>query len=266
MGTVSLNLIDLSRAKAAISLACEWTYSIGKKNQIAAALSNLATIVHAETASVVRKSQSSRRKMSVACYSRSFGKALPVSGLSVADDQLEDDLFFLRRGEMNFLSDLLDIGPSSLKEKIGSAEVAICILDKTDESLDFLELQFQTSLPVADIQFLQIEGPAFAESWARREPGSVRAMLDRQRLHVATQRKPECETHEILSVENPANLTRAEFRICALIQLGRLPDDLRAELGISQNTYRSHMRSIYLKTGTNGQLELVHLLHQQQSA
>ena len=61
---------------------------------------------------------------------------------------------------------------------------------------------------------------------------------------------------------NPARLTRSEFRLCMLVQEGGLPDKVADVLQISKSTFRSHLRSIYSKTGVTGHVELVHLLHQ----
>lgn len=55
-------------------------------------------------------------------------------------------------------------------------------------------------------------------------------------------------------------MTPAEARLAALIVGGQPLQDAAMQLGISQNTARTHMKRIYAKTDTHRQVELVRLL------
>lgn len=57
------------------------------------------------------------------------------------------------------------------------------------------------------------------------------------------------------------NLTASEASIAAAMAEGLALPDIAAELGISLNTVRAHIRSIYSKTGVNRQSRLVQLVH-----
>jgi DNA-binding CsgD family transcriptional regulator len=56
------------------------------------------------------------------------------------------------------------------------------------------------------------------------------------------------------------DLTPTEARVADLIGRGRSVDELCAEMQISSNTARTHLKRVYLKTGTSRQAELVGLL------
>ncbi len=71
-------------------------------------------------------------------------------------------------------------------------------------------------------------------------------------------RSPEC-----LAVEQ---LSPAERRVVNLLVQGRAIDAVARELGISVHTARSHLKSIYAKTGVHRQAQLVaHLMRCQSS-
>ncbi len=54
-------------------------------------------------------------------------------------------------------------------------------------------------------------------------------------------------------------LTPAQSRLTGLILAGRSLADAADVLSVSENTIRSHLKQIYHKTGTHGQIDLVHL-------
>jgi DNA-binding CsgD family transcriptional regulator len=54
-------------------------------------------------------------------------------------------------------------------------------------------------------------------------------------------------------------LTAAETRALAGIMAGKSVDEIADAAALSRETIRSQMKSLYAKTGTSGQLELLHL-------
>lgn len=54
-------------------------------------------------------------------------------------------------------------------------------------------------------------------------------------------------------------LTPAQARLAQLVLSGYSLRSASRKLGVSENTIRSHLKQIYLKTGTHGQMDLVHL-------
>ncbi len=61
-------------------------------------------------------------------------------------------------------------------------------------------------------------------------------------------------------MSNPAGLSRAEFRVCLLLSRGLSVKAVSEELGLSDNTVRSHLRTIYSKTETASLPELIYLI------
>jgi DNA-binding CsgD family transcriptional regulator len=64
----------------------------------------------------------------------------------------------------------------------------------------------------------------------------------------------------LLGMENPARLSRAEFRVCLLLGRGLPPEAVARELQLSQATVRSHLHKIYAKTGSTTLADLVQRL------
>ncbi|TNC63599.1 helix-turn-helix transcriptional regulator [Rubellimicrobium roseum] len=64
----------------------------------------------------------------------------------------------------------------------------------------------------------------------------------------------------LLSVSNPARLSRAEFRVCVLLSKGLNTSSVCSELSISISTLRTHLRNIFAKTKVTSMAELLCLL------
>jgi DNA-binding NarL/FixJ family response regulator len=64
----------------------------------------------------------------------------------------------------------------------------------------------------------------------------------------------------ILGMDNPAGLSRAEFRVCLLLSRGLSVKAVSEDLNLSENTIRSHLRAIYSKTETASLPELIYLI------
>lgn len=267
-GLDTLATVDVNSAKKVVQLIYEWTANLGKRDAFSDTLAQLRTVTHAVHAAVFRKCRTTRRRICIAGRNSAHGKALSGSGQLFADNLLGEDLFLLRKGEVHLLTDAAGISASELRAKTGYTEIIICILDGDTEHIDLLELQYRARPLECDLMLLQIQASTFAQAWKCRHSGAVRTMIKGNELRVAHDRSSDavCAEVDVLSTKNPMRLTRAEFRICSLIQGGMMTSELLVKLHISQNTFRSHMRSIYLKTGTRGQVELLHMLHGKLSA
>ncbi|PKP85284.1 MAG: hypothetical protein CVT80_03485, partial [Alphaproteobacteria bacterium HGW-Alphaproteobacteria-2] len=138
------------------------------------------------------------------------------------------------------------------------------VLGRGDGSADLLEMQFPERLGRARLDFVRIFAATLAESWERRHRGLVPALLRHRQQHLTLLSKP---ADDLLGPANPAGLTRAEFRVCLLLRRGLRPAAVRAELGISQASLRTHLRNIYAKTDSTGQVDLIiRLLTQEREA
>jgi len=93
--------------------------------------------------------------------------------------------------------------------------------------------------------------PRFLEHLPLRTPGAIVRILE-------TGAKPEFGTaHADLF-----DLSPREAEVAGALLAGHSLESLCHALGISRNTVKVHLQSIFRKTGTNRQSELVHLLSQ----
>ena len=143
-----------------------------------------------------------------------------------------------------------------IQRRRGWSDLAIVPLSQSPKSMDMLELHFSSDRARWHHLSLNVVAGTLAETWAHRKPGLLtEAMLDRPSRKGA----PE-KLLPLLSCENPARLSRAEFRVCLLLAQGLSNDRITAELSISLATLRTHLRNIYAKTGSDGHSELLYKL------
>lgn len=64
----------------------------------------------------------------------------------------------------------------------------------------------------------------------------------------------------LLSVQNPARLSRNELRVCLLLSQLLSVDVVEKELGLTREAIRLHLRNIFQKTGCQSLAELTHKL------
>ncbi|MEX0302382.1 MAG: helix-turn-helix transcriptional regulator [Leisingera sp.] len=136
------------------------------------------------------------------------------------------------------------------------AELAVIPLSLGKRHTDFLELHFASRPGAVQQALLNIVSDTLVRTWTNRSPGLyTEACLTERRLR----RNAEVEAH-LLSMENPAQLSRAEYRVCVLLSKGQPAKRVQTDLGISKSTLRTHLRNIYAKTRTSNLTELVYHL------
>ncbi|HVY62967.1 MAG TPA: helix-turn-helix transcriptional regulator, partial [Planctomycetota bacterium] len=84
----------------------------------------------------------------------------------------------------------------------------------------------------------------------RRAPVAILLVSDLDHLPTPSEEALRCVFH----------LTPAQARLGALIAQGLAPKEAARSLGVSWNTVRAHLRSLFSKTGTSGQGELGRVL------
>lgn len=115
-------------------------------------------------------------------------------------------------------------------------------------------------------------GAVVPSFWAGRRSGLiVAAIADLQEFarrvasgaaaNAAEEAKAAEVVVRLLSAENPAGLTPAEFRVAICLKDGLKPQAISERLDISMPTVRTHLRNIYAKTGLDGMSAVVHRLH-----
>ncbi len=138
-------------------------------------------------------------------------------------------------------------------------EFAVLVLSGGPTTRDHIELHFREQLS-RDVQAsLGAVVPTMARTWATRQVGLITRTVINKRLSCDMER-PGIAMTTLLSINNPARLSRAEFRVCLLLSRGLSALGVSAELSLSDATVRSHLRNIYAKTETSGLAELVFML------
>ncbi len=136
-------------------------------------------------------------------------------------------------------------------------EMAVLVLANTAHARDHIELHFSQPLGPECVARIGAILPTLVRTWNRRSAGVVSLQATEKHAAGDTDPAPLEAGVPLLSMGNPAGLSRAEFRVCVLLSRGLSVKGLLAELGLSEATVRSHLRSIYSKTGARSLAELV---------
>lgn len=177
-----------------------------------------------------------------------------------------DYLFtFTRVGAAWFLSDLLDDpgwhaaeGLEKWRSQRGIAEIVVMPLAQSVQQSDLIEFHFARPLPATERSEIEALVPTILRSWAGRKPGLVTGAAVDERLQARARSPRPAWDVPLLGMSNPAGLSRAEFRVCLLVSRGLSVRGISEELGLSDNTVRSHLRAIYAKTDTSSMAELLY--------
>lgn len=157
----------------------------------------------------------------------------------------------------SMIEDKLDPSLGLFHRSRNLSELVVIPLEIGDKKNDFIEVHFPFKLQLHNHAVLSMLADTLARTWHNRSPGTFTEKVLKRRTHDAG----AAIAAPILSAENPARLSRAEYRVCLLLSHGSSIENARRELGVTMPTIRSHLRNIYAKTNTNGQSELLyHLL------
>ena len=147
------------------------------------------------------------------------------------------------------------------KRERGVADIAVIALGAGANQTDYLELHFAEELSRDDELAIEALLPTLVRSWSGRMAGLVtQAQVDERILRARQAAREPLKDADapILGFSNPAKLSRAEFRVCMLLSRGLSVKGVIDELGLSEATVRSHLRSIYAKTDTSGHADLLY--------
>lgn len=143
----------------------------------------------------------------------------------------------------------------------GVQEIVVIPLTQSAQTADYIEFHFRRELSQSELKEIDALVPTLVRSWIGRKPGLVTQTAVNDRLaearEIAQAEKPDWDA-PILGPSNPARLSRAEFRVCLLLSRGLAVKAVADELGLTDNTVRSHMRAIYAKTETSNLAELLY--------
>ncbi|SDZ50958.1 transcriptional regulator, LuxR family [Jannaschia faecimaris] len=249
------------QTRGSVKVVAKFVHAVDLGGNFQLVLAGLQGLVGSDSVKIVRQMRHFDRTRIMARHEKAVRMPPGKASCSLGSELLGDLLHTTNLGSVLCITEVnASIDARDKLDQFGLREVVTLSLCTERDFSDFLEFQFERPLLEHNRQLLEILGSVLSQSWLDRAPGVAAMLLARQPCQNSEDREPKFAN--VLSVQNPAGLTRSEYRICMLVQEGRLPDKLSEILQISKSTFRSHMRSIFLKTGVSGHLELVHLLHQ----
>ena len=138
-------------------------------------------------------------------------------------------------------------------------DIALVVLERTDDHLDVFEMMFDVP-PKTHPDFPPaLVTTALAEAWTMRAPGLVTRLI---RKNASMRNRPsQIDGWDILGPNNICGLSRAEQRVIQMLADGEKAKGIADALHLSVATVRTHLRNIYAKTQTAGQVELIALLN-----
>lgn len=242
-----------------IGAIATWCECLQGKDTLSEALRQLAEGVNAEAVALARSSRDSYGDSVSIVYDKLPQKAsAPRLERSFARTMLGSYFVSAKPGSVWFKSMVdVDHDPALLDfhARRRLTELAVVPIATSEKSLDFLEFHFATPLGPNGYAILNMVVSTLTRTWSNRKPGLFTdAMLRRKAPDKTGTAAP------ILGCDNPARLSRAEFRVCLLLSRGLSKQRIVNELDISRSTLRTHLRSVYLKTGTNSHSELLYKL------
>lgn len=132
-------------------------------------------------------------------------------------------------------------------------ELIVIVLSTDAHKSEFLELHFRELATPPLYKSLEALLPTMCRAWSNRTGGLFSVALQEKCNHFSAKELDQ----PILSCNNPAQLSRSEFRVCMLLSTGLSIASVASELSVCIATVRSHLRAIYSKTNTSGHAELV---------
>lgn len=246
----------------------KWTECLQGTGSLRECLGDLSDIFGAEVVHLHRACEETGRQRTIASVDRDARRGARPLTRAIGPAILASARSRARPGTVWLLEDDEKLTASHREERAfrwlsdrGIREVAAIPLDRDGMETDILELYMPVPLRAQSRTHLECLASAAATAWSRRQKGRISRVLSAMPAvteRLAQELTPRGAT--LLSPSNPANLTAAEMRICAMFSAGHSTTDLTRALQISDSTLRTHLRNIYAKTGVSGQVELVRVL------
>lgn len=240
-----------------ISAIASWCEFLHNKETAVSALKQIANALGADVVSLSRVPRQGGRDHNIIAFDKAKAhRQGPALNSSFARAVLGSYIDKPKSGSIwlkSMLEDDVDPALTIFHKNRGLTELAVVTLDVSEKSVDFIEIHFAHKLKFDDYAILNLAAQTFSRTWRNRSPGvfTERMLRHRERNNEMPIELP------ILSSENPARLSRAEYRVCLMLSHGRTIENAQKELGVSMPTVRTHLKNIYAKTNTSGHSELL---------
>ena len=215
------------------------------------ALASVAKYFKAEAVCLSRIKRTNSNARIVQIVDGSSDPAKPKLNQSFAKAALGDVADHLKQGATVMMSDTRAHGfPDKNVDywmlRRGVVDIGFICLEAENGTRDILEFHFAgNSMAVWIARSAQIS-TKLADVYKGRHAGLIEKHILRDKS-VACGGKHGRPT--IMAPNNPACLTRSEWRLCMLVACGLSREGVAKELGVTDNTIRTHLRNIYGKTG-----------------
>ena len=253
------------RASDLTDAALLWTESLHGALPLRDALASVSAATAAASAMIYRWCVRTRRARIVATFTRDARDGVEPLQKPFGPDLIPVELHRARAGTVWRLEDARDdpardAGLFRIQKDKRFADIVAIPLGQVGDQVDVLELCLDRSaashLLVALADFARL----LTFAWNRRPRGRIAQLLSVTPQGNRPLRTTNATPQTPLSVGNPWRLTPTEMRICHLIQQGHDPANLTALVGVADSTIRTHLRSIYAKSGVSGQVGLLRRL------
>jgi DNA-binding CsgD family transcriptional regulator len=238
-----------------IGAVAQWCECLHGSDPLLRSLEVLGTGLNAEIVAVARYPQDGKSAARSVIWDRKGDNQAGAGKKCFARALIGTYFEAARPGSLWFRSTVETSGANELAEFHAMRqlrELAVIPLQASGKFIDTFEIHFSDRLRGQQQVVLTSLAPVLARTWRNRAEGLFTEAL--LRVSRTTER---AEIGRILSAENPARLSRAEYRVSLLLSRGLSVQEVMAELCIRDSTMRSHLSSLYAKTNCSNLSELV---------
>lgn len=262
---MSVSFLKSAQARESLDFVVEWTQALCGNGSVSRSVNCLMRLANADAVLIVRMQKKDWKTKHIARCCVQQGKIWPSQPQTQAELVIGECISTARPGSVWKLSDLVlsDASPMSHcqpQRPEGLVEVILIPLDVTGAQVDYIELHYSIHPQTFELDLISALAPTLSSGWSKRLPGTVAANSEVLRSH-RSKFNSNNRFVPILDPHNPADLSRCEFRVCAMMKEGMTVKTISETLSIGPTTVRSHLSSIFSKTGATSQVELLHLLN-----
>lgn len=254
-----------SRTSESFGIVADWTQALIAKGDLGEVLERVMQLLKADAAVISRLSTEGNTTRYVErCYVQT-GKVWSTPPRSYVKTVIGENLPTAIRGSIWKLSDRRSCDytkvpsvDSEFPEQL--MEIIMSPMEVHKGHADIFELHYCHRPTQHDLDFAIMLIGTLSSGWHRRVSGFVVKRLTQNRKYICLNNNDQDDI-PILDVENPAGLSRCEFRICSLLQEGMTVNVIAKTLSIAPVTVRTHLSSAFSKTGTCNQVGLLYELN-----
>lgn len=242
-----------------IGAVAQWCECLHGRDPLLRSLEVLGQGLNAEIVALARYSHDGRGAVRTVTWDRGGTEHHCPRGDKGFANALIGPYFEAARPGSLWYRSMIDTGASNEIAEFHASrhlrELAVIPLEKSGRFVDTFELHFHDRLRSQQQVILNSLAPVLARTWRNRAEGLFTEALLR-----STPTTNHADVGTILSAENPARLSRAEYRVSLLLSRGLSIQQVKSELRIRDSTLRSHLSNLYAKTNCSNLSELVFCL------